>query len=119
MKNMIIVLSCLFFMFGNAFATQKVYYREDTNFTIVDVSGKKPIADIKKEFGDYDYKTLTIDEKVEGFDVSNGNLVKVDLIAEAQAAKQLSEAEKMQREAQEEAELQAKIDAAVTKALVK
>jgi len=39
---------------------QKVYFHPDCKVQIVDVSGKKPLEDIKKEFGNYEYQTIEI-----------------------------------------------------------
>ena len=57
----------------------KVYYDKIRNFTIIDVSGVKPIKKIKKEFGDAEYQTIEIDPATETFDNSNGELKKIKI----------------------------------------
>lgn len=54
----------------------KIYYDKEKNFTIVDVSGVKPIELIKEEFGDVEYQTLEIDPLVEGYEIVDGELRK-------------------------------------------
>ena len=40
---------------------QKVYHHKDCRVSqIIDLSGKKPLEDIKKEFGNYDYQCIDL-----------------------------------------------------------
>jgi hypothetical protein len=52
---------------------QKVYYSKKGNKQIIDVSGKKPFEDIKKEFGDFDdYQVVDIDfDKQESYKIDD------------------------------------------------
>lgn len=55
----------------------KIYYDKKRNFTIVDVSGIKPIEKIEKEFGKTDYQKLEIDPETEDYIIENECLKKV------------------------------------------
>ena len=79
---------------------QKVYYDTFTGKQVIDVSGKKDIDTIKKDFGDGDWQTIFIDEGKEVYEIKDGQLAKSS-IKEKQEAKM----------AKKLAELQPKIDA--------
>ncbi len=53
---------------------QKIYYDPDKNLTIIDVSGVKPLKDIKKEFGNVSYEEAEIQEG-ETHKIENGKIV--------------------------------------------
>jgi len=55
---------------------RKVYYDKEKNFTIVDVSGVKPIDLIKNEFGDVEYQEIELSEN-EDYIIVDGLLKKV------------------------------------------
>jgi len=54
---------------------QKIYYNKEKNFTIIDVSGIKPLSKIKKEFGDVS-EAIEIDETKETYELTNRKLSK-------------------------------------------
>lgn len=54
----------------------RIYYNKIKDFTIVDVSGMKPLKLIEKEFGKCKYQTIDIDPQKEEFVVSEGKLSK-------------------------------------------
>jgi len=65
-----------------SYAAQKAYYDPATNKHIVDVSGKKPKADIEREFGLSAPQEVTLNAG-EGTRVVNGTLTKYNIVQEA------------------------------------
>jgi hypothetical protein len=61
----------------------KIYYHKESNFTIIDVSGKKPIEKIREEFaeriGEDSLEEMEINEKTESYKIVNGKLKKEKL----------------------------------------
>jgi len=57
----------------------KVYYDKAKNFTIIDVSGVKPIELIKEEFGDCDYQVVEINPMTESYDIVDGIIKKISI----------------------------------------
>lgn len=76
---------------------QKIYRNTLTGKEIVDLSGKKTLTQIKKEFEDTDYEQLTINETTEGHEVKNGKLEKYSLAEEIQQVKAEREVKKQTR----------------------
>jgi hypothetical protein len=63
------------------FAGNIVYYNENTGDQIVDVSGKKSIEEIKREFGEGNYQSIILGAN-ESAKVVDGKLIKYDYIKE-------------------------------------
>ncbi len=79
-------------------AEQNIYYSKEKNLQIVDVSGKKTLEQIQKEFNTTDLSVITIDETKEAAKIANGNLVKYDFIKEAKDSKKQKDDEKKMKE---------------------
>lgn len=55
---------------------QTIYYNKQKNHTVVDVSAKKLLSDIEKEFGvGFDQK-ISINEELETYHIEEGKLTK-------------------------------------------
>lgn len=54
----------------------KIYFNPIKNQVIEDISGKKTIKGIKKQFGDAVYQTAEIDDTIETYTTANGVIEK-------------------------------------------
>ena len=99
MTRYIVLITTIFCTLSyNAFADQ-VFYNKDKDIQIVDVSGKKTLEAIKKEFGEGSYEQATISSD-ESYRIKNKKIEVYNHVQENEQAKQDKENARKQKENQ-------------------